>query len=372
MKIPSNVLTFAGGNADMLDLMAGFQDYWNQYRSGLNVKDRYYKGNLTFDTSMSFDEKENKLNKAMIKEIVRLSGLPIADMPVEQWFNAPTVTWATFAVVNAMIDMILPNTVIDTIGAYTDVRTGGFGDSFSFDVKPRDLFPVSKAGRAQKVSEMRQEFQGQVTVTCENRMITIGASLYRILAGKASLADLVAKAVRSIETQMAYDCYSLFYTTTIALSSTADSGLQQTGFSQAKLVSLANRVEAWNQGAKPLIVGTQLALVNVLPDDSNYRYQLSDPFMTVGYVPTAFGYDVLKIPQVADYSSPFKANLISDSYLWLISPSSQKLLKLCLEGNTLSYSTGVYENSNLLQETVIQKAWGVAVGSNAICGIISI
>ena len=56
----------------------------------------------------------------------------------------PMVVWATFAVVEAMIDAILPLTLIDSIGTYTEIRNIGFGDSASFDIAPRSLMTVSQ------------------------------------------------------------------------------------------------------------------------------------------------------------------------------------------------------------------------------------
>jgi hypothetical protein len=158
----------------------------------------------------------------------------------------------------------------------------------------------------------------------------------------------------------------------INLATTTDSGLQVTGYTQANLVSLGQRVQAWNFGAKPVIVGTQLALVNVLPDDSNYRYSLDDSFARLGYIQDFAGFSVICLPQVADYSSPFKANLITNSYLFLISPSSQKLVKLLLEGSTITNTTQPFENSNLLTTTTIQKSWNQAVITNAVAGTISL
>jgi hypothetical protein len=277
-KLSNTFLKFASGNQAMLDLGTGFAEYWEEYRNGLDRRDYLHKESNQYNAQISFAEKEDRLNKAMLKEIVRLSNVPVDGLPFDQWFTAPTVSWATFAVVNQLIDLILPQTIMDSISLYTDVVVGDFGSSYSFDIKARDLFAVSKGGRAQKVSEITRDFNGQVTLTAENHLITVGASLYRILAGKDSLADLTAKAVRSIETRMTTECYNTLYSAMINLSTTTDSGLQVTGYTQANLVSLGQRVQAWNFGAKPVIVGTQLALVNVLPDDANYRYTLTDDY----------------------------------------------------------------------------------------------
>lgn len=365
MKISKNVMQFAAGN---MDLFAKFADYWKHYQA---TQEKNTK--VEYDTTVTFAEKEDKLNAALKKEIIRRSGVSYAnETNIDEWFSHPLVAHETFAIVGALVDMILPESIIETIGLYTDVRVGGWGDSFAFDIEPRDLFVVSKAGKGQKISEIHKQFKGQVTIVPEFRQLTVGVSMYRVLSGQESLAAFVAKVVRSIETRMTLDAYNAFATATAALASTANTGLQVAGYTQAGLVSLAQRVQAWNQGAKPLFVGTQLALVNVLPDDANYRYTLNDEYMTLGYVRTAFGFDTMVLPQVADLTTPFGANVLSNSYIWVISPASQKILKLCMEGNTLSNTNQPFDNANLTQNTSMVKAWGVGVATSAVCGIMSL
>jgi hypothetical protein len=330
------------------------------------------KKNFEYDRSKSLDEKEALLNAAIRKEIIRRSGVPYAaEATPADLFTHPLIRYEMFAVVGALVDMILPETIIDSIGLYTDVKQIGFGDSAAFDVAPRDLFVVSKAGRAQKNAEVHKQYKGQVTVTPENRQIDVAVSMYKVLSGIDSLAELVMKAARSIETQVTLDAYNAFATAMAGLDATATTGLYITGYSQANIVRLCQQVQAWNQGAKPVIVGTQLALVNVLPDDANYRYDLQSDFVKIGYLRTAFGYDVMALPQVADITTQF-GRAISDSYLWVLSPSTNKLLKLVLEGQILSFTDGPFDRANLEQKSTMQKAWGVAVATNSIAGTIAV
>jgi len=364
MKLSEQVLTFASGNKDLFEQ---FQDYWNHYQALELGK------SIEYDKSYSFAEKEDKINKALKLEIIRRSRINYAgDSQLESWFNHPLVRYESFAIIGALVDMILPQSIIEHIGLYTDVRQGGFGDSFVFDIEPRDLFVVSKAGRARKNSEIYRQFKGQVAIVPEAHQLTIGDSLYRVLSGADSFAFLTTKIIRSIETQMSGEVYTAFETAMAAVSSTATTGLQVSGYTQASLVRLAGQVTTWNQGAKAVIVGTQLALVNVLPTDANYRYYLTDDFVKVGYVQTAFGYDVLALPPVANIAVPFGINVISDDYIWIISPSSQKLLKLCLEGTTLAYTNAPFENANLSQNTTMIKSWGVGVATNSVAGVIAL
>lgn len=365
MKIPTNVLQFAAGEAN-LTVYKQFKDYFNHYRA-INGDTK-----VEYEKELSFSEKEERMNASLRKEIARVANVgSMEGFDLAQWANHPTISWATFAVVSAMVDMILPDSIIDSIGLYTDVRTGGWGDSFAFDVSPRDLFVVSKAGKAQRTAEMHKQFKGQVTVIPEMREMSVQVSLYKVLAGKESLAEFAAKAVRSLETAMTVDVYTTFNTAMTALDSTATTGLKVAGYTQASLTSLCQRVTAWNGGAKAIIVGTPLALVNVLPNDANYRYMLEDDYMKLGYVRTAFGYDVMAIPQQVDITTPW-GTVLADDRLYVVSPASQKLLKLCIEGGTIANTTGTFEMANLTQSTTIWKSWKAAVATNSVAGLLTL
>lgn len=74
---------------------------------------------------------------------------------------------------------------------------------------------------------------------------------------------------------------------------------------------------------------------------------------------------LMMLEQVADWNTPFGLKL-ADNRIWIVSPSSQKIVKLVLEGNVMSYTDEVYRNANLLQNAVIQKSWGTAVATNAV------
>ena len=376
-KIPAQVLAFAGAQQDSTKLApyTMFLDYFNHYMSRNGKEGLEYSTTTVNDNdevvTISFDEKEARMNVALKKEIMRHAGIASFDQfPLETWANHPTLKWATFAVVSALIDMILPQVIIDSIGLYSDVRTIGWGDSASFDVEPRDLFVVSKAGRGKRVSEINKQFKGQVVINPEQRELTVGVALYRVLAGKESLAEFVMKVARSMEAQLTLDAYNAFVVATAALS-TGAAGLKVAGYTQTDFITLAQKVTAWNGGQKTIVVGTQLALGNIIPADANYRYEIDSDFVKLGYVRNFAGVDVMVMPQVADWTTPFQT-LISNSYLWFISPGAQKLLKVVLEGSTLSYNSDVYSNANLLQTSTMYKSWGVGVATNAVAGCMTV
>lgn len=362
-KIPAHVMEFAQGN---VDIYKAFAEYFRH-----NAAVNFGKKEFSYNKEVSLEEKEKQVNEMFCSEVKRISGVPF-EFGVATMATNPQVQWAGFAIMSAMIDTILPETIVDSIGMYTDVVTGGFGDSFAFDIEPRNLFVVSKGGRSKKHYEVKKQYKGQVTVLPEQRDITVQVSFYKVLAGKESLASFAMKAVRSLETQMTVDVYNAFNTAMTNLPTTpVDGELKITGWTQDAGVKLAQRVTAYNQGAKAVFVGTQVALSKILPANSNFRFMLDSDYVKMGYIQTAFGYDCVVLPQVADYQNPHKV-LLDDTRIYVLSPSSQKLVKLCIEGETITNTDGVYDNANLAQNTTIRKAYGTAIATNSIAGVITL
>jgi hypothetical protein len=368
-KIPSTVLSFAGAN---INVYKKFVDYYNHFRSNQGVKGVEFQTAKEDGSILTFGEKEDKMNADLLGEIMRVAGVKdLNDMPLSTWAQNPQISWAAFAVVSQLIDMVLPDSIIDTIGAYSEVKVGGWGDSFAFEIKPRDLFVVSKQGRDRRTTEIKKQYNGLVTVLPELRQLTVGVSLYRVLAGKESLAEFVSKAVRSLESQMTVDVYNAFATAMGNLATTTDAALKITGYTQSTMVELAQKVQAWNGGASPVIMGTRLALANILPNDANYRYDIESNFVKMGYMKTISGFDALMLPQVADWTTPFKT-ILDDTKLWLISPSAGKIVKLCLEGSAISNVTAPFQFADLSQNATIAKSWGTGIATSAIAGTIAL
>lgn len=363
----NNALMCFSDNREKVEL--AFRDYMNQYFSEVEKKDGF-----PYDKTLGFAEKEKKVDALMLGEISKLAGVDLSNksISVEMFSQHPVLKWASFAVINSLIDMVIPDVLDKSIGIYTETRYGAYGDSFNFDVEPNDLFYVSKAGRDQRTVEFQKQFIGQVTVVPENREISVAVNFYKVLCGKESIAKFVMKAILSLEAQITHEVYTAFDTAMSALPTTpADSKLNVTGWDKKEAVRLAQTVTAFNNNSKAIFLGTALALSDILPSNANYRYWLTDEYVTLGYIRNAFGYDTMVMPQLADWKNPYKLAL-KDDRIYVISPASQKPVKLCYEGASRTNTMGAYETANLTESTTINKSYGIGIATNAIAGIITL
>lgn len=344
------------------DLLVAFQDYFCHY----------YDKKGKFDDRVSLAEKREKINFAIKEQIGKLSGMgSVEGIDPMVLATAPQYQWATFAVVGAMVDAVLPEALIDSIGMYTDIRFGGYGDSANFRITPRDLFVVSKGGKNNLTTEIKKQFDGNVTITPEFRDMTVAVSLYRVLAGEEDMAEFAMKSAKSLETQMTYDAYTALYDALDALPTSGANALKIAGYTQSGLIGLCQKVTAWNGGKIAAIVGTKQALASVLPADTNYRYTLESDYVKIGYIKEFGNYPIIELPQVADYTTEFGLKL-ADNRLYVISPSSDKLIKGFVEGSMLTLVSPFENNADLTQTTTMKKSYGFAVATSSIAGEITL
>lgn len=362
----ANIVCFSD-NRD--NVQNAFRDYMGHYMTEVAKRTGYM-----YDNTISFAEKESKMNKLMMGEISKLSGLNFSNNTVsaEMMASNPTLRWASFAVVNSLIDMIVPEVLDKSIGMYTEQRYGAYGDSFNFTVESNDLFYVSKVGHDQRTTEFQKQFVGQTTIVPENRALTVSVNYYKVLCGKESLAKFVMKAVLSLEAQITKEVYTAFNTAMANIPTTAQAdNLHLVGWNADSAVRIAQTVSAYNNGADPIFLGTKLALNKAMPSNANYRYDIESDYMKVGYIRNFMGYDAMEMKQVADWKNPHNL-VLSDKYIYVISPSSQKPVKLCYEGASRTTTRGFEDAADMEASTTIVKSYGIGIATNALVGVIEL
>ena len=320
MPMMESLVTFTGGNEKALDTYKGMRDYYFHYMSAVEGK----KGYGDFDASVSLDEKEEKMHKALLAEVERVSGCPRGDMPFEAWSMSPQVKWATFAVVGAMIDAVLPDTIIKSIGIYTDIHTVGFGETLEFEVQPNSIFTVSESAEANRKGFNKKQFAINETLRAVNHQITVQTQLYKVLSGKENLARFVRKAVISVETKMNLDAYNTL--ANLVANVNFPAALKVTGYSADDAITLAQTVEAYNNGAKVSFIGTKKAIYQMLPDASKgYRMITDASNPQINIVRGIFDWDIIELPQVATGIGYGLA--LDDHKVYVMSTGAEKIIK---------------------------------------------
>lgn len=367
MKLSNDIIKFSGGSTNVYEM---FYDYYcHASAERQNKKIDEYRTFAKDGRHISLAEKEKQIHEVVLSEIERVSGQkrPSGISP-EIWTANPNFKWATFAVVTMLIETILPDTIINSIGLYTDMRFIGFGDVPHFEVPSRALFTVSQGSNAQRTTMIQRQYQSDATVPVYNHVISTSVDLYAVLAGRMNLADFARKAVISIETDMSREAYNAVKTG--ITGSNVPAALKVSGaFDMEKLITICQQVGAYNFGMKPIIAGTTVGLMKALPDSAaGYRINADANGPQINLIRTAFDYDFMVLPQIAtgnytDYSLALDNNL-----LMILSPASDKLVRGVIEGSTLSNSNDYYDNANLTSNYTINKRYGFEYLSGAVAG----
>ena len=359
IKIPENVLKFS----DNVDLFKAWGDYFNHYRA-VN-----FDAKVDYDKSVTYEEKSAKLNKAMQAEVNKICGFAASDVISERvWTTSPQYRWAAFAVVNAMVDMVLADVVADAYGRFAEVRNIGFGDSAVFDIKSSDLFTVSKNGNSRRHITAQREFTGQQALIPVNRSITVQTDLYRILCGKEDMASYAMKVATSFEAEIAKDIYSALS----ASYSSLTANFKEAAFSTLAWQKLRNRVSAANGGARTWVYGTDIALSGVLPQNDYLKMQLGSDYNSIGFLPVFMNTGLISLPQKIDWTSEDYDFAIADDELFFVASNSQSIVKVVLEGETLSVQDQMLANSNLTIDTTLHKRWICGIVTNSRYGIMKV
>lgn len=84
-----------------------------------------------------------------------------------------------------------------------------------------------------------------------------------------------------------------------------------------------------------------------------------------------YRYDVLPMEQVANpYSTTPYALKLDDTKIYVVSPASDKIVKIGVFGGTFSHQDNSYDNANETIESTTTKAYSTAVVTNSVAGVV--
>ncbi len=144
------------------DLIPAWKDYVNHYR-----KENFSTKKIV-NTKKTLAEKEALVNKMAFGEITKFANLDTSFIGQLQMASNPMYRWAFFAVVNKLVDIVIPDVVAEDFYAFANVSTVGKGNSGKFTIKSSDLFEVSVNGNSRR----RKVFQFfEMLGNCASRVI---------------------------------------------------------------------------------------------------------------------------------------------------------------------------------------------------------
>lgn len=358
MRELNSVVAFAKESDELYKAFKDYKDHWLS-------ANRKVKGKAFSDKSL--DDKDKVITKLFSDEVAKRSGMSRESMDMAHYANNPMVRFFADAIVDTLVDAVIPDILNTSVGLIADIQYLDWGDTGKFDIKNNGLFNVSKAGYRNRDTLMQRIDDVTVTLAPENHEVTVYTPLFDILTGRKNLGEYVMRVVLSIEADMLDEAWSAFNTAVTAV--TVPTALKVTNYTEKSAITLAQTVQAYNR-ATPVFAGTAVALKDLLPDNSQFRYFLDDGYFTMGAVPTFNGYDVLTIPQIANKNDYVNYTLaLDDDRIYVLTPSSDKIVKVVV-GNSLSHVEDGFFNANLVNVNTLTKAYSAGVITNSVAGVI--
>jgi hypothetical protein len=358
----SNVKAFSATSKDLCEAMKEF--------ARENIAERK---KIPAFQKHSREEMNKLINKEFALEVVKQTGFDASRFgegkeAMRKFSNMTIVREFANSIQDNLIDLIIPDILMSGALPYiADIKFADLGDSIKFDIKSNQIFTVSKAGYRKRRTDLQKSFKTTVTMVGENHEITIGADLFEIMTGQADVAEDIMRATLAMEASMMFDAYDAFTTSANALTG----NLAVANYDEKSLIKLCETVTEYNGGRKAVIFGTPGALKTILPANQNYRYLLSDDYVRLGSLQVFNGFDVIPMTQVANpyASTPYSLKL-DDTKIYVVSPASDKIVKLGIFGGSYSRTDAPYQNANKMVETTIEKAYSCAVITNSVAGVV--
>lgn len=362
MAIANEIVMFANGNTDCY---VAFADYHNH-----KAAEEWGQNMGSYDHSVSLSEKSAKVRTAYFAEMERLSGVQLTEENRDHFFANPMVKYANFAIINALVNVVLPGYVRATFAPFVDFQTVGYGDVVNMKVPPKTLYTVSRGARGERTSFRQKKYAGNVVISPIEHIIATYVDMARVYAGKDDLAEAVRAIVISIEIDMNNEIISALNAG--LANGTYPAAFKETGaFDGKKLVQLAQRVQAYNMMAKPVIMGTAAALMNVLPDASlGGRIVIDGSNPVISYVKDFYGFPVYELPQTPTGSADFGMGL-DDDKLYIVSGAVSKPVTVVMS-TALTNSNQFYENADLSQNFTMRKSYACEFIGGAFVGVYDI
>lgn len=334
MRFSDEIVAFANGNTDFFE---AFAEYYN---------------NADCRTA----EKSEKIHNAFFTKIAEMAGVNRTEENKNAWMVHPNVQWASMAVIDAVVNSILPQTLNTTIGVFTDLRFVGSGDVIKFRVKPRSLYTVSKGAHGERTTFRQKKYASDVLIVPEEHLVTVYTDWYRVMAGKEDMAEFVRAVVTSIEAEMGKDAFTAL-STGLSAASYPTAFKVSGAFNAQTLITLAETVAAYNGGVKPVILGTTSALANVTPDSSlGYRMNVDGNGGAVNLIKDFYGYPLMVMNQYAAGTTPDDGLALPDDTLFVVAPGQDKLVKGAVSTG-LNNTNQHFDNADLTSNFTYRKDW---------------
>lgn len=272
-----------------------------------------------------------------------------------------------FNIVEELADQVLADGEYAKSAFYNqfcEVKNLALGDKNEFYVENNNKLEVSELAPGNFALKRRRVDRGQsFTLDMKVWGIKIYEELDRILSGRTDFAHLVNLILEAVDRHLSDLAESTFMS---ALKVLPSEMVYNGTYDKDEIIKVAQHVQAANNGVKPRIVGTEMAIAKLqgATDVAVFSSAMKDEVNQKGIMKMWNGYQCIPVAQGHVIGS-FEFTMPEDELFLLVGDS--KIVKVVLEGETMIKETKEYENSDNTQEySLVYRANACVAFSNLI------
>ena len=270
-----------------------------------------------------------------------------------------------------IVENIIQETVVNGLTGneffnnLVETKVVNHGEKPEFIVEGNDLFTVAEvSGGNQGIRRQRLTGSKSVVVPTYWLAVKVYEELERILAGKASVTDLVNGASKSYQQEILQRVFTVFSSIT-ADDLGGDVFVQKGSFDVDAMLDLIEHVEA--ETGAPAIITTTKKGARKLPtsyDGTSMSNQAKDDLYGQGYFGKFYGTPIVITPQRHKVGS--KEFIFDDNTINVVA-SNGKPIKSILEGAPIMNMDNPMNNPDMVQNYLFAQKVGIGFVSTSGC-----
>lgn len=336
MRRNFSYMKFNDENADSLVL--AFNSLVDLSMENKNNTDEYKKGNALFS--------ENLMRYCMEGTGLTFTDLSMLKNPMV--YNNIIFKSRFSTILAQAITPAVPTVVASGYDQLFEVHQVGFGDNSSYTVESNELYIVNDIAEGIKRGGQMTTYNQEYSIKASRKQIAIFVDWYQVAAGVQDWGKLGQKI------GISYAAYIQGLTVNAMTKVVADAaahgigGYTAAGFSDQNWLTLARNVKLANGGAQVYALGTEIALGQILPSSSAFRFGPESDIVTNGALPA---YKNVPLVPIGNALVPNTINgtplpIIKDNFVYMIAMGSYKPCKVVIEGQNVAVSENPLETKD--------------------------
>lgn len=263
-----------------------------------------------------------------------------------------------YSLVEELIPVIIEEGMKDDnpIMKLVEYKNVAEGDVNEFYTEDKSLFVVSQSANGVR-DVRRQRIAGgtKVSVNTSMKMVRVYENLGRLLAGRITFDEFVARVAESFKKQIMADAYNALEAITANTAGLNEKYVINGTYSEESLLELIDHIEA-STGKKAKIYGTRTALRKIT--NATVSDEAKSDLYNLGYYGKFNGTEMICLAQAHKPGSD--EFMLNGDKIYVIAGDDTPI-KMVNEGEGIMLESQATDRADLTQEYVYGQAWGTGV-----------